>query len=162
MNLKKRSILIGLGIASLFSGGCTYSHLKNPGVDLGIYPTFLRPLRGKVTTRFGWRHEGIDIAAPSGTKIVAASDGVVVFSGNMRGYGRTVMIEHADGVKTLYAHLQKRLVKKNKRVLRGQVIGTVGSTGRSTGPHLHFETRRRGKPHDPELFMPLFDSFAVQ
>lgn len=117
------------------------------------------PVEGRVTSNFGVRtdplngqqraHHGIDIAAPRGTPIGAAAGGTVVFVGKRGGYGNTVIIEQTDGKQTLYAHADQLLVNIGEIVQAGQPIATVGSTGRSTGPHLHFEVRENGQPIDP-------------
>jgi lipoprotein NlpD len=102
-----------------------------------------------LSSRFGWRwlkfHEGIDIRAPKGTPIVAAHDGLVVYSGNgIRGYGNLVAIQSA-GILSVYAHNDRNRVRRGERVRKGQGIAEVGATGKATGPHLHFETRIRDK-----------------
>ncbi|MEM6753062.1 MAG: peptidoglycan DD-metalloendopeptidase family protein [Cyanobacteria bacterium P01_C01_bin.38] len=111
---------------------------------------FVWPAKGVFTSGFGPRwgrmHKGIDIAAPTGTPIYAAADGVVVSAGwNRGGYGKLVDIRHPDGTLTRYAHNSKILVRKGQRVQQGQTISKMGSTGFSTGPHLHFEIRKGGK-----------------
>ncbi len=121
------------------------------------------PTRGRVTSRYGSRrhpvtgrtqmHEGIDLAAPTGTPIVATADGVVLFSGSRAGYGRTVIINHGYGFQTLYGHTSKIVVRVGQRVKRGQVIAYVGSSGVSTGSHLHYEVRVSGKPKNPWSYM---------
>ncbi|MCD0501844.1 M23 family metallopeptidase [Bordetella petrii] len=108
--------------------------------------------RNPVTHRYAM-HEGLDFAAPSGTPILAASGGVVLEASYLAGYGNTVEIDHGDGLITRYAHASKLLVKPGDLVGRGQEIARVGSTGRSTGPHLHFEVRLAGQPLDPRLFL---------
>lgn len=116
------------------------------------------PVRGKVTSEYGPRwgrmHAGIDIAAPSGTPIRAAKGGTVVFSGVMNGYGNVVIVDHGGGFATLYAHQSRRAVADGASVGQGDVIGYVGSTGHSTGPHLHFETRVDGSPRNPRRYLP--------
>ena len=139
----------------LFLQGCSYSTQKNPGLGITWLPEFIVPVRGRVTTLFGVGHDGIDIAAKRGTPVKAADDGVVKFSGYIRGYGKTIIISHKSNMITLYAHLNTAHVKKQGRISKGQIIGTVGSTGRSTGPHLHFETRINNRPYDPNQFFPL-------
>ncbi|HAJ93593.1 MAG TPA: hypothetical protein DCM41_01740 [Synergistaceae bacterium] len=121
--------------------------------------TLMWPVRGRVSSLFGWRspsyasagsfHSGLDIMAPYGRGIVSAMDGIVVYSGWMGGYGKTVVIDHADGITTLYGHCSDLAVQKNDPVYSGQIISYVGSTGRSTGSHLHFEVRKNSFPIDP-------------
>jgi murein DD-endopeptidase MepM/ murein hydrolase activator NlpD len=94
-------------------------------------------------------HEGIDLGAAYGTPIHAAADGVVVYCGWMEGYGNLTVIDHGGGIATAYGHQSSISVGCNQRVTQGEVIGAVGSTGHSTGPHLHFEVRVNGTPVDP-------------
>lgn len=112
-----------------------------------------------VSSDFGWRtdpfdgtrhhHDGLDLSAPMGTTIVAADAGRVKFAGKNGGYGNVVIVEHADGTESRYAHCSALDVAEGDQVLAGQAIARVGSTGRSTGPHLHFEVRKDGIPIDP-------------
>ncbi|NIS73731.1 MAG: peptidoglycan DD-metalloendopeptidase family protein [Deltaproteobacteria bacterium] len=117
---------------------------------------FIKPVRGTITGRFGERrrrhfHKGVDIAAPSGTLVVAALSGKVVYAGSgFSGYGKTVIIDHQNGFLSLYSHLRRILTKVGRMVRQRDVIGKVGKTGRATGPHLHFEIR-----HDERLVNPL-------
>ncbi len=121
---------------------------------------YIWPAQGVFTSGYGWRwgrmHRGIDIAAPVGTPIFAAADGEVIFSGwNSGGYGNLVRIRHPDGSVTLYAHNSKLLVRRGQYVNQGQQIAKMGSTGFSTGPHLHFEIHPNGsKAVDPIAFLP--------
>ena len=112
---------------------------------------------GRRTSGFGPRgrsmHTGLDIAAPRGTPIYATADGIVTFAGRQRGYGRVVKIRHAFGFETVYAHLNRVRVKVGQRVGRGDRIGDMGSTGRSTGNHVHYEIRIDNKPVNPVKFI---------
>ena len=114
---------------------------------------FIWPTSGTLTSGFGWRwgrmHEGIDIAAPTGTPISAAASGTVIHAGWMGGYGNLVVIDHGNGLATAYGHQSSIAVGSGTYVSQGQTIGYVGSTGHSTGPHLHFEVRVNGSPVDP-------------
>lgn len=123
---------------------------------------FHHPHMGDINSDFGWRryrmHQGIDVDLEVGDTIYAAFDGVVRISKvNPRGYGNYVMIRHYNGLETLYGHLSDRWVVPNQTVRAGDVIGLGGNTGRSTGPHLHFEVRYKGKSIDPKTVID-FDS----
>ncbi|HYG67146.1 MAG TPA: M23 family metallopeptidase [Anaeromyxobacteraceae bacterium] len=121
------------------------------------------PTRGWVTSDFGTRvdpitaarkmHQGLDIATPHGQPIYTPSDGTVVFAGTEGGYGKVLVIDHGYGVKTRYAHLAEIFVKPGDRLSRGEKVGAVGNTGRSTGPHLHYEVRVNGIPENPRKFI---------
>lgn len=108
--------------------------------------------RNPVTGRYAM-HEGLDFSAPPGTPILAASGGVVLLAKPQPGYGNMVEIDHGNGLITRYAHASRLLVKAGDVVERGQEVAKVGSSGRSTGPHLHFEVRLAGQPLDPRLFL---------
>jgi len=120
---------------------------------------FSWPVTGTITSPFGWRsnpfggapefHQGLDIAAPSGTTVTAAAGGTVIMAQWYGGYGNYILIDHGGGYSTGYGHLSAIYVSTGQSVQRGQAIGAVGSTGQSTGPHLHFEVRIAGKPVDP-------------
>ncbi|ALM86387.1 M23 family metallopeptidase [Bordetella sp. N] len=132
--------------------------------DLARLPTSM-PVDGfgYLSSSYGWRrnpvtgryamHEGVDFPAPRGTPILAAAGGVVTEAGSENGYGKLLEIDHGDGMSTRYAHASELLVKKGDVVERGQLVARVGSTGRSTGSHLHFEVRLAGQPLDPKLFL---------
>ncbi len=121
------------------------------------------PVKGDITSRFGFRidpldgkrrhHNGIDIAVPEGTNIKPLLSGKVVYSGYSKGYGNCVIIEHEGGIQTIYAHNSKNLVKVGDTVTSQTVIALSGSTGRTTGPHLHFEVRKNGKALDPLMVL---------
>jgi murein DD-endopeptidase MepM/ murein hydrolase activator NlpD len=111
-------------------------------------------LYGRYGVRAGQRHDGIDIAAPEGAPVVAAADGTVIYAGEQAGYGAIVILKHDDGLVTLYAHNSRVLVQDGDRVRRGGPIARVGQTGRTTGPHLHFEVREGTRPRNPLLFLP--------
>jgi murein DD-endopeptidase MepM/ murein hydrolase activator NlpD len=117
------------------------------------------PVPGPILSGFGWRvhpiygvtkfHYGVDIGASVGTPIRAAADGIVVYSGWWGAYGNCVIIDHGSGMTTVYAHCQRLRASRGQKVSAGDAIATVGSTGLSTGPHLHFELRRQGTPVSP-------------
>jgi murein DD-endopeptidase MepM/ murein hydrolase activator NlpD len=121
------------------------------------------PARGWVTSDFGTRmdpysaerkmHQGLDIATPHGQPVYTPSDGTVVFSGTEGGYGKVLVIDHGYGVKTRYGHLSEVFVRAGERVSRGSKVAAVGNTGRSTGPHLHYEVRVNGIPENPRKFI---------
>jgi murein DD-endopeptidase MepM/ murein hydrolase activator NlpD len=131
----------------------------DPGTDGRVSGAgLIWPVRGPVTSGYGSRwgrmHEGIDIGAGSGTPIRAAKAGTVVFAGVMNGYGNVIIVDHGGGFSTLYAHQSRLGASRGQDVSQGQVIGYVGSTGHSTGPHLHFETRVNGSPRNPRNYLP--------
>lgn len=121
------------------------------------------PNYARISSYFGYRmhpilhyskfHSGLDIAASSGTPIIAASSGTVIYSGTRNGYGKTIMIDHGGGLVTLYGHCSSLLVGSGTSVSRGQTIALVGSTGQSTGPHCHFEVRKDGTPVNPQSYL---------
>lgn len=122
----------------------------------------LWPLQGRITSRYGayrrygtlHRHTGVDIAAPYGSPILAADAGEVIFSGWWDGYGKAIVIDHGRGVATVYGHMSRLYPSVGATVAKGQTIGLEGSTGYSTGPHLHFEVRRNGVPTNPMAYLP--------
>jgi murein DD-endopeptidase MepM/ murein hydrolase activator NlpD len=119
---------------------------------------FRWPLQGVLYSRYGvrqgQRHDGIDIAAPEGTPVGAAAGGLVIFAGEQSGYGAIVILKHASGLLTLYAHASELLVRHGDRVEAGQPIARVGRSGRTTGPHLHFEVREGTRPRNPLFYLP--------
>ena len=125
---------------------------------------FIWPVKGPITSPFGMRinpithkysgHTGIDIGVPYGTPIAAADGGTVIFAGWNVAYGNMTVIDHGGGFSTMYAHQSKQLVAVGDHVTQGQIIGYIGTTGWSTGPHLHFEIRVNGVPKNPMLYLP--------
>jgi len=121
------------------------------------------PTRGWVTSDFGTRidpytaerrmHQGLDIATPHGQPVYSPSDGTVVFAGTEGGYGKVLVLDHGYGVKTRYGHLSEVFVHLGDRIRRGDKVAAVGNTGRSTGPHLHYEVRVNGIPENPRKFI---------
>ncbi len=130
-----------------------------PSLGFRLYP----PVRGfnpaRITSGFGIRsssarrHDGIDIKAAPGEEILAAASGSVSFSGWKRGYGDVVIVDHGNGVSTLYAHLVSAAVKAGESIGAGEIVGRAGKRGRATGTHLHFEVRRGGSPIDPVPYL---------
>lgn len=140
-------------------------HFDETEKDFFSMKAFIHPVAGggRITSGFGVRkdpftekhkfHKGIDIACDIGTKIVASAEGSVVFAGTKKGYGKTVIVEHRNGYRTLYGHLSKIQVKNGDVVKQGQKLALSGMTGRATGPHLHFEVQRRGQPERPNFHL---------
>jgi murein DD-endopeptidase MepM/ murein hydrolase activator NlpD len=130
------------------------------------------PVEGEMTDGFGVRgnpfggsaaefHPGQDIAAPRGTSVFAPADGTVVKADWQSGYGQTVVIDHGNGLTTRYGHLSKIEVAAGQEIKRGEELGQVGSTGRSTGPHLHYEVRIDDVPVSPLHYLPAREGFTV-
>ncbi len=143
--------------------------VQHTGVERSVMTgtAFLRPISGFISSGFGYRtdpftkkikfHRGIDIAAPVGTAVRASLDGRVVSIGYNPLFGNHIFIRHQIGFSTLYGHLERVFVQRGSTVSRGQPIGSVGNTGKSTGPHLHFEIRKNGVPIQPkDLITPVF------
>jgi murein DD-endopeptidase MepM/ murein hydrolase activator NlpD len=111
------------------------------------------PLRGVLYAKFGRKgndpHDGIDLSAPAGAPVKTAAPGSVLYAGEQKGYGLIVIVEHENALITLYAHNRDLRVKTGQKVREGQVVATVGDSGRTSGPHLHFEVRKDGQPVDP-------------
>ena len=119
---------------------------------------FIWPVNGSVTSRFGPRgsnfHDGVDIAAAEGSPIRAVERGEVIYSDQLRGYGKLIIIRHAGGFASVYSHNRKNLVQAGQKVTQGEVIAEVGSTGRVTSSHLHFEIRKENVAQDPLHYLP--------
>lgn len=136
----------------------TSSKISNEYKNIGI--TLIRPISGTITSRFGSRssvrvgaHTGLDIAAPKGTSIKAAAGGTVIHAGWKGSLGNLVIISHGNGVQTYYGHCSKILVSAGQQVSQGDIIAKVGSTGNSTGPHLHLEVRVNGVALNPQNYV---------
>jgi murein DD-endopeptidase MepM/ murein hydrolase activator NlpD len=162
------------GIGSVGNAGAISSIMQNPNeIDMRkIVPPSAKPpvredelpVKGRLTSEFGMRkhpikkthtmHKGIDIGAPRGTPIHSVKEGIVKVAGDRGGYGNVVIVDHGEGLSTTYAHCHSLNVKPGQKIKANQIIATVGSTGNSTGPHLHFEVRENGKAVDP---LKLFD-----
>lgn len=152
--LEQESREIEAQIQALSATAAGQERLKKPWTG-----GFVRPIAGPITSGFGMRihpilrvrkmHTGVDIGAPTGTQIHAAAGGTVIIAEHKGGYGKTVVIDHGGGITTLYGHCSRLLVSVGQEVQQGQAIAEVGSTGLSTGPHLHFEKRINGKPVSP-------------
>lgn len=147
---------VGLDVPRNGSLGSDYG---DPSIPVSDMDPFLLPVNGTISSHFGMRlhpiygdmrfHHGLDIAAPAGTGIRSIKKGRVVFSGMQSGYGNVIVIDHGDGFTTKYAHNEVNLVKEGDEVDTDTIIGLIGSTGMSTGPHLHFEVRYKGRSVDP-------------
>jgi lipoprotein NlpD len=142
-----------LGAAMCLSGCAHASRARNVPLDNPVR-RFSWPVPGGVlSSRFGIRngvmHDGVDISAPAGTPVRAADLGVVIFSGRLRGYGNVVILRHDDHYVTVYAHNRINSVREGDRVGRGQIIAEVGTSGRTTGPNLHFEVRHDNLAQNP-------------
>ena len=139
---------------SVNTAGTTSSAKANLGIAL------IRPVSGTITSRFGVgsrirrsSHTGLDIATSTGTPIAAAASGTVTFSGYKGSYGNMLVISHGNGVQTYYGHCSKLYVSAGAQVSQGEIIGAVGSTGNSTGPHLHLEVRVNGVAYNPQNYV---------
>lgn len=144
-----------VGVAYYLNDTYVVEDYRSLGTGRFMWPV---PNFYKVSSHFGPRgrrhHDGIDIPAPSGTPIVAVDSGAVVYSGNgISGYGNMIVLSHGDDVFTVYAHNKRNKVSKGEKVRRGETIALVGNTGRSTGPHLHFEIRVKNKVRNPGRFL---------
>ncbi len=167
--MKKKDFLTIILISFLIFSSCARHKHK-----ISFQPDFTEKEKGdwsyplpkeyqKITSPFGemrrkenitYNHKGIDIKADKGTYVFAVQRGIVIYAGKAKDYGLLVCIEHPGHWKTRYAHLSSISVKLNQRVKKGQLIGRVGATGNATGPHLHFELRKNGKPINPIIIFP--------
>lgn len=147
-------------VAQTKTTGSVNTSLTTSGGKANIGISLARPVSGVITSRFGVRsnlrkssHTGLDIAAGTGTPIGAAASGTVTFSGRKGSYGNMIVITHANGVQTYYGHCSKLYVSAGTQVSQGQTIASVGSTGNSTGPHLHLEVRVNGIAYNPQNYV---------
>jgi murein DD-endopeptidase MepM/ murein hydrolase activator NlpD len=159
----------GMGIADLLESSLApapSSSKPEPGAFASLLPG--QP-QAPVTSSFGRRadpfaktqvenHPGVDLAAPEGSPIAAAGSGVVIAAGPRGGYGNAVEIDHGNGLHTLYAHASAVRVHAGEQVVAGQTLADVGQTGRSTGPHLHFEARQNGRPINPAHVLKIYST----
>jgi murein DD-endopeptidase MepM/ murein hydrolase activator NlpD len=139
-----------------------FLHLENQQARLAATPS-VTPTRGWVTSGFGYRsspftgnrevHRGLDIAGRMGTPVISPADGVVRYAKGKRALGKAISISHGYGIETIYGHLSEWKVAPGEKVRRGQVIGLMGNTGRSTGPHLHYQVEVNGKPVNPQNYV---------
>lgn len=155
-NTMKKSEVIIAGTRLFVEGG---TPINDNYYEIGGRHMFVLPIMGKYSSGYGYRmhpvlrriafHTGIDIAAGHGTKVYSARAGRVTFSGSLGGYGKMVVIRHDNGFSTCYSHNSRNLVRVGQWVKQGQLIARVGSTGMTTGPHLHFEIRKNGVSQNP-------------
>jgi len=140
-------------------------YLDRIGYDLSHTPLGM-PFQGRITSTFGHRenpfggsnvetHKGLDISGPIGSPVKAMAEGTVEFAGRRGGFGNCIMLKHANGFETLYGHLSEIKVRVGEKIEIGQTIGKIGSTGRSTGPHLHYEIHKNGHQINPQSFLTL-------
>lgn len=148
-------------LLALAAGGCAHGRGGGGGRGHATVPSGY-PVQDpalRISSRFGdardggRSHKGIDLEVPMGTPVHATADGVVSFSGEQGAYGQIIVLDHADGVQTAYAHLSRRLVKQGAQVAWGEIIGKVGRTGNATAPHCHYEVRRNGLPVNPARYL---------
>jgi murein DD-endopeptidase MepM/ murein hydrolase activator NlpD len=140
----------------------SYYHRYPRAWQVNIRPS-IWPVDGRLQSYFGKRmdpfsgegalHRGVDITASAGTAVRSSGDGVVLEAGLMSGYGRVVIVDHGNGYETYYAHLSRFAVVAGQEIRQGEVLGAVGTSGRATGPHLHYEVRRYGTPQNPTHYM---------
>ncbi len=156
----KKPLILSLSLLASFAsllGGF------EPALGFESAASLFAPVGGTITSQFGWRtdpfngshrfHSGIDIAAAAGTPVYVPQNGIVVFAGNYGGYGNVVVIDHGYDLYTLYGHTSTYYVRPGQSVYRGQAIAAVGSTGRSTGPHLHFEVHQKRQYVNPMAYL---------
>ena len=156
--VEKQEVVVAKNKTTSIGKVNTNTNISGGTVKLGI--SLIKPVSGIISSRFGSRssirssaHTGLDIAASTGTPIIAAASGTVTFSGRKGSYGYLIVITHSNGVQTYYGHCSKLYVSAGTKVSQGQTIAAVGSTGNSTGPHLHFEIRVNGIAYTPQNYL---------
>lgn len=156
--INPKSLKIGEKVAVPDSASVSVAALQPSRSYIGYSSLMMAwPVNGSITSAYGWRasgfHHGIDIAGDIGDPIKAAAAGKVSFAGSRAVYGKMVMIEHPDGKESVYAHCQKIMVDNGDYVVKGQTIATIGMTGRTTGPHVHFEVKIDGEADNPLKYL---------
>ncbi len=156
--VEKPKVVVKTPVKTNSSGFSTSANIDYSKTNLGI--ALIKPVNGKISSRFGVRssirssvHTGLDIATSTGTPIKAAAGGKVIFSGTKGSYGKMIVIDHGNGVETYYCHCSSLLASAGETVSQGEVIAKVGSTGNSTGPHLHLEIRVNGVAKNPQNYL---------
>ena len=152
LNMKKMRRVVACLMAGLLLAACSSGRYTASDFNWWHYPLPGAKVISDYGRRDGRQHMGIDLKTRANDQIRAAFDGEVTFAGQMSGFGNLVRIAHANGFETYYAHNSRNLVKQGNRVKAGQVIALTGRTGRATTEHLHFETRIKGKPVNPNRF----------
>lgn len=153
MDMKK--IQIGYLILMFFLQGCSTGSSLNSKYMSFSWPLKAKPQISRGFSLRGYPHHGIDLVGRPGQKILSAHQGYVVYAGSgYKGYGHLVIVDSGQGWATFYAHLQRIFVREDHFIERGDVLGTIGTTGKTTGPHLHFELRHHKIPVDPQKYLP--------
>lgn len=154
--------IINPDIPELIEPEFTIEDLQKPVIKKQIVKPIIKltwPAKGTISSGYGLRqgkmHHGIDITKDNGRNIVAALSGFVEFSGRKNSFGNLIIIDHGNGIKTFYAHCSKLFALRNSKVKQGQLIARMGSTGKSIGPHLHFEIRVKGVSQNPLKYLPV-------
>ena len=157
---KKTDVRVAQNTASRASAGYVNTNTNTSSGKSSLGISLIRPISGTITSRFGANssirssaHTGLDISAPKGTPIKAAASGTVTFSGWKGSYGYMIVISHGNGIQTYYAHCSQLYASVGETVSQGETIASVGSTGNSTGPHLHLEVRINGVAYNPQNYV---------
>lgn len=158
--VEKKKVVKVINTTTRATSGYVNTNTTTSGGKVALGISLIRPISGTITSRFGARsgirssaHTGLDISAPTGTPIKATASGTVTFSGRKGSYGYMVVISHGNGIQTYYAHCSQLYVTTGQTVSQGETIASVGSTGNSTGPHLHLEVRVNGIAYNPQNYV---------